>query len=224
MAEKKSPSFLQGLWKWLREPAAWVSLSGAFVSVLTFFLVYANPGKLQVILPVDVGLHLQSGNLEVILALTLTNTGAPRTRRHVITVLTELRPEDQSSFVPLTMRWESEWTFVGALEFFRKYPDEKKRKQTYDYLYYVSRAAPFAVIGGQSITKVMKFTNRERKLQKDVLKRFQLKVLIKTEKEEYTQTALFECRTDIGEDQFDWCERNLKEDSSRFWVWIRSYF
>ena len=208
MAEKKSPKFWQALRKWLREPNSWLSVSAAVLSIITFFLVQANPGKLQVVLPVDVGLHLEGDNVELISAITLTNTGAPRTRRHVVTVLVELRPQEQSRDLPVTLRWESEWAFVGYLEFNRKYPDEAKREpKSDDYLDNMSRATPFAVNGGQSITKLMKFTNRELSVDKQLFKDFKLKFLIKTESKEFTQTALFRCGKEIGQERFTWCAR-----------------
>lgn len=202
MSEEKAHTFLS----WLKQPNSWLSLSAAIVSIGTFYLVQASPGQLMVVLPVEVGAIHPRGNLELLVPLTLTNTGAPRTRRHVVTVLTELRPQGQEGIKPVVLRWESEKKFMGYLEFNKEFPG-KGKLDVADYEVYVSRAAPFAVSGGQSITKVMKFKKKAGVLEKGWLKAFELKVIAKTEDKEFTQTAVFKCAIEIGEVKTDWCER-----------------
>jgi hypothetical protein len=202
MSKEKAQTFL----RWLKEPPSWLALSAAVVSISTFFLVYANPGKLQVVLPVDVGLRLAGSNLELLASVTLTNTGAPRTRRHVVTLLAELRPQEQPDIQPVALRWESEWAFIGYLEFNKKYPGQGV-PAVEDYIEYVSRAAPFAVAGSESITKVMRFRQRSGSTEKRFVGSFQLRVIARTENKEFTQTAVFRCAAEIGEAKYDWCEK-----------------
>lgn len=128
----------------------------------------------------------------------------------MVTVLAELRPKEQSAVQPLALGWESEWAFIGSLAFHKKYPDQATGERKPDYLDYVSRAAPFAVVGGQSITKLMMFTNRERTVEKYFFKDSELKFLIKTEGKEFRQTAVFRCQTEIGKEQYDWCKRKIE--------------
>ena len=202
MSEERARTFL----RWLKEPNSWLALSAAVVSISTFFLVYANPGKLQVVLPVEVGLRLRERNLELLASVTLTNTGAPRTRQHVATLLVELRPQEQPDFQPVALRWESEWAFIGYLEFQKRYP-EKGEPWVEDYVVYVSRAAPFAVAGGESITKVMKFRQRLGNADRRFVGSLQLKVIARTENEEFTRTAVFRCAEEVGKAKYDWCEK-----------------
>lgn len=42
--------------RWLRRPESWIALSAATLSLLTFFLTYAYPGKLEIVLPDRLGL------------------------------------------------------------------------------------------------------------------------------------------------------------------------
>jgi len=95
--------------------------------------------------------------MEQLITITtwILNTGAPRTRKHVVTVLAELRPKEQSAVQPLALGWESEWAFIGSLAFHKKYPDQATGERKPDYLDYVSRAAPFAGLlqADQSRTK-----------------------------------------------------------------------
>ncbi|MDD5559962.1 hypothetical protein [Candidatus Methylomirabilis sp.] len=202
MSEEKAHTFLG----WLKQPNSWLSLSAAIVSIVTFYLVQASPGKLMVVLPVEVGAIYLRGNLELLVPVTLTNTGAPRTRRHVVTVLAELRPQEQAGIKPVVLRWASEKKFMGYLAFNKEFPGEGE-PDVEDYEVYVSRAAPFAVSGGQSITKVMKFKQKAGVLEKSWLKSFELKVIAKTEDNEFTRTAVFSCAIEIGEVKTDWCER-----------------
>jgi len=162
MAEEKSPSFLKALWKRLREPNSVISLSAALISITTFYLVQAKPGKLQVVLPAEGGLRLGERSVELISSMTLTNTGAPRTRKHVVTVLAELRPREQSAVQPLALGWESEWAFIGSLAFHKKYPDQATGERKPDYLDYVSIAAPFAGLLLQADQSRTKNLGKER--------------------------------------------------------------
>ena len=203
MAEDKS----QGFVGWLKQPNSLVALSAAIVSLSTFFLVYENPGKLKVVLPVEVGLKLRGEKLELIVPLTLTNTGAPRTSRHVVTLLAELRPQSDQRAEPLVLQWRSEWKFVGYLEFNKRYPG-KGEPGVEDYIEYVSRAAPFAVVGGQSISKVVVFEQKGGAVDNKVLGEFRLNVTAQTENGRFKQAAAFSCgMKKIGGGVFDWCER-----------------
>jgi hypothetical protein len=203
MAEKKSSKSLHGFWEWLQQPNSWLSLSAAILSIITFYLVQANPGTLEVVLPANVGLRLRGDGLELLVPMTLTNTGAPRNHRHVITMVAFLQQKEKP-VVPL--RWESEWTFLGYLEFNRKYPGHKEGEHQ-DYIDYVSRAVPFVLVGGQSLTKLIKFTSRAGVINNNRSNRFELKVVVKTEHKEFAQTATFMCAAEISQQRFDWCER-----------------
>jgi hypothetical protein len=203
MAERSSKRW-QGLREWLQQPNSWLSLSAAVLSVITFYLVQANPGTLEVVLPANVGLRLRADGLELLVPMTLTNTGAARNHRHIITMVAFLRQKEK----PIaSLRWESEWTFLGYLEFNRKYPGHKEGEHE-DYIDYVSRVVPFVLVGGQSLTKLIKFTNRAGEVNKNLFNQFELKVVVKTERKEFAQTATFMCAAEISQQRFDWCERS----------------
>jgi len=203
MAEKRSSKRLQGLREWLQQPNSWLSLSAVVLSIITFYLVQANPGTLEIVLPANVGLRLSADGLELLVPMTLTNTGAPRNHRHIISMVAFLQQKEKQ-VVPL--RWESEWTFLGYLEFNRKYPGHKEGEHE-DYIDYVSRAVPFVLVGGQSLTKLTKFTNRAGAVNKNLFNHFELRVVVKTEHTEFAQTAAFRCAAEISQQRFYWCER-----------------
>jgi len=148
--------FFTSFFKWIKEPSSWLALAATFVAVATFFLVYADPGELKLILPDRVGLQYGGSDRKVsmLLPLTFTNTGAPGTWRHILSVTAVLSPEER---VPegtqnLTLAWEFERAFIDKREWLNKYPKEDQR--TEDYAAYVGRAFPFSLAGGASRSKL----------------------------------------------------------------------
>jgi hypothetical protein len=197
--------------RWSRDPTSWLSVIATLVSIITFVLVYAWPGELKVVLPVQVGLKTEGGQLKLLLPVTFTNTGAPSIRRHIVTLRAELHDREQPHIQPVVLRWESEWRFVGVLEFNKKYLDQAD-PGVEDYIEYVSRAVPFAIAGGQSTSKVMFLKQRPGAVGDSGFRSFELNVIAKTEGKQFTQAARFNCKTKAQSARFDWCQKEEEGD------------
>jgi len=190
--------------RWFLQPSSWISLSAAFVSIGTFYLVYGNPGELKITLPTEVGLRLAHCkidvcNIELLAPVVFTNTGAQRKYRQLIAVSAEIRHgKEQTLF-----RWKSEWKFVGKLDFNKMYPGKGEPDVT-DYIVYVGRATPFVIGGGKSISKLLKFESPHINLV--LQKNINLLINVVTERGVSEVTQHYICRQTISENKFDWCE------------------
>ena len=180
---KPKPSAITG---WLREPASWLSLIAALVSLSTFFLVYADRGHLTVLLPDRVAIADQSHGLALVIPLVFTNTGASRTHRHVIESSAVLvfvaSGEAQQRTMPL--RWEFEAQFVSTNEFHRRYPQlpYAKDDELVDQIDYVNRAFPFHLGGGTSLVKIYQFEPSDSQRLAEIGP-FEIRVRVRTESE-----------------------------------------
>lgn len=136
----------QTLGAWFRQPSSWLSLVATVISVTTFFLVYAYRGEVRVIVPDEIGVALVDGDLSVLLPLTLTNTGAPRTITHIVRVMATVKEftSEKKSAATVEVRWRREL----------KYTKRENTPYLDDELEYLNRAVPFALDGGKSTQKV----------------------------------------------------------------------
>ncbi len=199
--------FLASLLKWIREPASWLALAAASVSVATFILVYAYPGELRVVPPDRVGLHYLGSDrrLEMLLPLTFTNTGAPRTWRHVLRVTAVLatdgrRPEGTRD---PALAWEYEDAFVGKREWLAKNPGADQG--TVDYLTYVGRALPFSLAGGVSQAKLYRLLQYDGTPSGKALEKFTLVISVLQEDGRVEVARKYACREEVTDDRFTWC-------------------
>lgn len=113
--------------QWLKEPSSWLALVATCISISTFFLVYAFEGELRVILPDRVGIGLDNGYLTTIVPITFTNTGAPRTVRHVrqVKALVEPKVTTNTKNPSITMFSLQEKKFVGNDEYLKMFPEKE---------------------------------------------------------------------------------------------------
>ena len=204
---------------WWREPSSWVAMIGAAISIGTFVLVQANPGSLVVVVPDRVSIRLpapvapqQGGTggsseaddtLSLLLPLTLTNTGAPRTWKHVTRVLATLtpsRPEQPGG--PVDLVWEFEHRFVGEHQFRKEHPDVPVGNA--DYLAYDGRALPFALKGGDTTTKLFELQARRSEGHLSSLATFDLAVAVETSRGRKLKSRRFHCRA-LSSRDFQWC-------------------
>jgi len=200
--------FFTSFFNWIKEPTTWLALAATFVSVATFILVYADPGELKLILPDRVGLQYVGPDrkVEMLLPLTFTNTGAPRTWRHILRVTAVLSPQGR---VPegtqnLTLAWEYERAFIGEREWLKKHPNENSH--TVDYADYVGRAFPFSLAGGVSQSKVFQMLQFDKgALSERKLDNFTLVVVALQEQGRVEVTKKYACRDEVSSDQFTWC-------------------
>lgn len=172
---------------WFLQPASYLALIATGISVATFFLVYASPGNLRIILPDRVGVALTQGDISVVIPLTFTNTGAPRTVRHVQRVtasLIEIAPLNEQP-TEVHARWRFEYAYG------------KKEGAAFaeDKLNYVNRAIPFALFGGTSKQKVFELVQVERGFDKKTVAGFTLRVHAATESETISSDLIrYECQ------------------------------
>lgn len=194
---------------WFKQPSSWLSLAAAVVSVSTFFLVYANPGRLQIILPEEVGLAFnRDSTLTLYVPVTLSNSGAPRTSRHVVkmvAVVEDASPADGVSGHH-TLWWRFEHVFVGKDAYLLKYPD-KAGVGTRDYLDYRGRTFPFAISGGMSIGKIVEFYQPSGKADSSV-NGFGLTLTVHTTDSSTKASGWYSCGADpLPTKTIQWCQR-----------------
>ena len=200
---------VSGFWRWLKQPASWLSLSAALLSAVTFFLVHVNRGSLTVLLPDRVGVAYDSGGLAVVIPMVFTNTGAARTHRHVVEAAADLvftaRESEQRS-VPL--RWRYEVRFVSHLEFQRLYPDHPEAKaDVKDHAAYDNQALPFHLAGGTSLAKVYRFEQlHQTPASVAGMEAFEIRVTTRTEAETLVVAGTYRCPAALN-DKYWWCMR-----------------
>jgi len=152
-------SFIQ----WIKQPNSWLSVIAAIISLSTFYLVYTRKGEVKIIMPDKVGVSLSNGNALLLVPLTFTNTGAPRTVNYVIHVAATMRNIDphEISDRSVDLHWRLELTTVDKWRWLEKNPEQKVDREywaeKYDVVQYVGRALPFALYGGTSATKLFDF-------------------------------------------------------------------
>lgn len=118
--------------QWLPVVAAVVA---AIISISTFYLVYAQKGEVQIIMPDKVGVsRLSGGSALLLIPLIFTNSGAPRSVNHVTHVTATLRNLDpnQTAGNQVDLHWRYELTTTGKLQYLQKYPamkNEEKNKK-----------------------------------------------------------------------------------------------
>jgi hypothetical protein len=136
-------------------------------------------------MPDKVGVSLSSGEALLLVPLTFTNTGAPRTVNHVTHVTATMHSivPSQPQREEVSLHWRFELTTVGKWQYFLKYPEQKKDEGywagTDDVVEYVGRAFPFALYGGTSATKLFDFIQDGSGFQGS-LRRFELVVRAET--------------------------------------------
>jgi hypothetical protein len=209
---------LRPLVSWLTQPSSWIALVGvatslaaAFVSGLTFYLVYADPGALQLVLPDRLGIKYVKRHdvVEMLVPLTFTNTGAPRTRRYVVRVTASLSPNappPPGTRNP-TLEWEYELKFIGWREWLKKYPDFRERdRPPEDYVDYVGRAFAFPLAGGASDSKVLHMVQFEGSLSGRTIDDFTLVIVALEDRGRVEARRRYACPADVYSGQiFTWC-------------------
>jgi hypothetical protein len=121
MTSKHSSSFFD----WLRQPNSLLALAATIISASTFFLVYVREGELAIDLPDRIGIAVNDTDLELVIPIAVTNTGAPiavkRVRRATaIATVKEDRAKDQ----PIELAWLFEKSYMGRRQYFQKYPEK----------------------------------------------------------------------------------------------------
>ena len=195
---------LRAFLKWFREPSSWLSLFAAVISALTFFLVYANPGKLRLFLADRIAVSEKKGMLSIVAPLTLSNTGAPRTRRHVLSIDANVMPVARDSVPTMSMRWEYEVQLVSRYEFHKRYPDAPDTADVVDIIDYVGRAFPFQVVGETATIKVFRFDKVTPPWQYPSDKPVELTLKVQTDRESVSVVGRYRC-FEAMRSAYQWC-------------------
>lgn len=220
--------------KWIKQPTSWlsviatlISISTIVISIATFRLVYADRGEVKVVMPDRVGIKLwcrdaelkRPGDADLLIPLTFTNTGAPRTVQHVTRVtaiLSNIYPSKVLGNKEVDLGWSYEYMFVSRQQWFQKYPNEKGRTaektgscDREDYLDYLNRAVPFAIWGGTSAYKLSEFIQIGNGFQQSV-RGFDLVVRAEVDhgSPPSSEIVKYECESDqLKDSKFRYCER-----------------
>ncbi len=171
--------------------------------------MHANPGKLKYILPDRIGLEVDKPGATVILILpvTFSNSGAPRTFQHVLRVTVQIVPgqkKEASESDPL-LSWKYELSFIHRLQYLKKYPNASATGST-DYLDYVGQAFPFALAGGRSTTKIFEMRQIAGSMKNRSIDIVTIFVSVQTEKSQSTMRSVYQCREGVTEENVSWCE------------------
>jgi hypothetical protein len=208
---------------WLKEPSPWTSIVSVVISIVavvismaTFFIVYVYRGTVRVIIPNQVGVtltdynkdDLTKGDLSLVVPISLTNYGSPRTVRTVIKItleLSEIEPVDVEP-VSISARWRTEFNYIGPKQYYKKYfqvlnhynklPSQNKVNKNkllfflHDRLDYNGRVAPFSIYGGQTKMKVLEFVQHGRVFKKEYIKSFKMRAIVETKSKKFTSEYL----------------------------------
>ena len=195
---------------WLRNPNSWISLTAAAISGITFFLVYVDRGEIEVLLPhnIGIGISAEPGNLGILVPATFSNTGAPRSRRHIRHITGFIKSLDNAVPAEGTIEWTYEHRFVGRDEFFKLYPSLKDEGFR-DYIVYVGRAIPFSLKGGDSVSKLLEL---ERPIGSSISgpSRMQLDLVLHTESGDFKARSVYNCPKGLlPEGSAVWCHQEV---------------
>jgi hypothetical protein len=195
---------------WLKQPASLLSLTAAVISVSTFVLVYANPGRLEVYLPDQVAVGLNRGQQRLLIPLTLTNTGAARTHRHIIRITALISPgAGDSSSVTIPFSWLYEVQLLHAEQFRLKYgTNVKVDTGLVDVVDYVNRALALHFPGGSSQLRTYEFVQSDTTRVFTVPSTFELRLNVVTVKGSVSVAARYH-RCGPASADYRWCERIL---------------
>jgi hypothetical protein len=201
--------------KWIKEPSSWLALTASIISIATFFLVYADHGTVDLILPDRVGMKYDalSDTAEMLLPLTFTNTGAPRTQRHVLRVTALVSPAQSPAAgnTDPAFAWEYEKVFIGKLEWEKRYPDwfdkYPEDRNNADFVDYLGRALAFSLHGGESKSKLFNMLQSNGKLSGRSLSDFALTVEALLEDSNKKVAGKYSCIGPVVNTTFKWCKR-----------------
>lgn len=185
---------------WIKQPSSWLATIATLISLITFFIVYEYKGKLIVTLPDRIGI-CATGDLSLIVPLSITNTGAPRTVRNVIRITAYIEDIAPLKEYPtkVFVRWRMETKFV---------PIPGSTSHLHDSIGYVNRVVPFAVHGGISSEKVFNFIQNGTGFEKKIIDNFTIRVRVETDNGTfYSRKSYYNCNhMDISQDLFQYCE------------------
>lgn len=180
---------------WFRQPSSWLSLVATVISVTTFFLVYAHKGEVRVVVPDELGVALLDGDLSVLLPLTLTNTGAPRTTTHIARIMATVKETAPTgtSAATVEVRWRRELMYTKI----------ENTPYLEDELKYLNRAVPFALNGEQSTQKVYELIQVDTGF-KPSIGNISLTVRVTTAESGLfvSETAYYDCRSEDKDREF----------------------
>jgi hypothetical protein len=208
------------LMPWIKQPGSWLSVVAAIISVSTFYLVYAKKGEVRVIMPDKVGVSLSNGSALLLIPVTFTNTGAPRTVNHVTHVTATLRKLDPQEVAgnEVGLHWRFELKTIGKFQYLQTYPDRKDEEKNKkgdvanndDYVDYVSRTFPFALYGGTSVNKLFDFVQDAGVFQRS-LRSFELEVRAETDsKAVSSQVVKYFCEGEELRKDYRYCLRSYQ--------------
>lgn len=193
-----------------RPPSPWLPLSFSLVSLLlsavTFYLVHANKGELELLLPDKVGIALKNGRLDLVVPITFTNTGAPRQGRQVLATSAEVQTTSSPPFVATT-EWTYEVGFVHRLRFFKDFPEERARDHgEVDFIVYSNRAFPFQLNGATSLSKTYNFVQTSGQAPMRPLGEFQLTLRVRTERGDAIRSAKYRLLEAKLDNSYAWAD------------------
>jgi len=188
---------------WLKQPESWISIVAAIISIVTFFWVYAYQGKLEVTIPSQIGVA-KSGydKLQILVPFVFTNTGATRTHRHITNITANIIPlSNNGAELPSALiGWTYEVQFISTWAYHTKYPDQQVNMKQMDKVDYVSRAFPFHLEGGDSVSKVYIFEQKDGTFDSAGVGNFMLVITIWTNKEHFTMKSKYLGNIEISAD------------------------
>ncbi|ABQ25937.1 hypothetical protein [Geotalea uraniireducens] len=206
-------SNMQSLFQWLKNPSSILSLIATILSITTFIFVYVDKGKIEILLPHNLGIGITSNtkNFDILVSAAYSNTGAPRTRHHIQHITASIKSLGKTTPLDGEYKWTYEQRFVGADEYLSKHK-ERKDEGLRDYLDYVSRAVPFTLKGGESTAKTIELEGAKGT---DLLlpSRLQLKLTVHANTGSYVASAIYVCPAVPPKlKEITYCERQEKSD------------
>jgi hypothetical protein len=195
---------------WLKQPASLLSLTAAIISVSTFVLVYANPGRLEVYLPDEVAVGLNRGRDRLLIPLSLTNTGAARTHRQIIRITAQIIPDvGDASSVTIPFSWAYEVQLMHAEQFRLKYgPKAPVDTGLVDVVDYVNRALALHMPGSSSQLRTYEFVQSDTTPVLTVPSTFELRLNVVTVRGTVSVAARYHGCGRLSAN-YCWCERIL---------------
>jgi len=198
----------EGWQKWFTSPSSWLALVAAFISVGTFLLVYVHPGQLKIFVSDRIGAVHADGRLELLVPFTVSNTGAPRTQRHVLLASIALHAREPA-MQGTDLIWRDEVRLLSKYEYEAKYGKSsmeaagasKAQKapatdnpRPFERDDYTGRALPFALWGGNSASKVMIFVEKSPRFGGTRLQEFDITLSLRTESDVFETKSTYRCR------------------------------
>ncbi len=193
---------------WFKQTSSWLSLLATVISITTFYLTNLRNGVLEIQLPEEVGVRLNTDlSIDLLIPTVFYNTGATNNQRIITGITGTVVLSDSQTF---NFRWQDTWDFMGRLDFETRYPEEIAKTPVGDYIIYNGRSVPFVIPGRHSDYKMLRLVPLEAITLGNDMPIFQLTLVVKTTNKNFETAGSYSSKKQLVSEQYMWFHKSEK--------------